>query len=205
MESAGAVRQAGRAIGGNAVLLLRRHLAEGLGIAGRLEDRVVAEAGRPARRIDDCAEDAALEQFLMPIRPGDHQRRDEMRLALFRHGRAALGEFGLHTGQSRGEVLARTGPVRREQAGRAVERVDADAGIVGQRRQAGSVGRRHRLDRGVLGEHVAVLLGLGQAELAGRDQLDAIGGHQLAHLAQFALVMGRDHDLAGEGTVGHCH
>ena len=140
----------------------------------------------------------------MPVRPGDHQRRDEMRPALLRRGRAAFCKLCLHTGQRRGEILARPGPVGREQAGRAVQRVDADAGIIRQRRQSGGIRRRDRLDRSVLGEHVAVFHRLGQAELAGRDQLDPIGRHQLAHFAQLALVVGRDHNLAGEeARFGH--
>ena len=58
-----------------------------------------------------------------------------------------------------------------------------------------------RLDGGVLGEHVAGLVGHGQAELAGRHRLDPERRQQLLHLAQLAGIVGGDHDLAGQRAV----
>ena len=51
--------------------------------------RLAAEA---PRLLGHRAEDAAFEQLLMAVRPGDHQGRDEMRLAFLRRDRAALGD-----------------------------------------------------------------------------------------------------------------
>ena len=86
-------------------------------------------------------------------------------------------------------------------AGRAAERIDDEAGIVGERRQLRGLGRGGGLDAGVLAEARAGLLGLGEAEIAGGDRLDPIGREQLAHLAQLAGVVGRDDQPSGDGAM----
>ena len=51
-----------------------------------------------------------------------------------------------------------------------------------------------RLESGVLVEGRAGLLGLGQAETAGRDAVDAERREQLAELSHLALVVAGDDD-----------
>src|SRR5579884_3420489 len=88
-ERAGAVGEGlGLAVPGNPVFGGARNLAESAPIAARLEHRVVAEAPVAARRPHQRAEDAAFEDLLVPVRPGETQRRDEMRLALRGFARA---------------------------------------------------------------------------------------------------------------------
>ena len=58
-----------------------------------------------------------------------------------------------------------------------------------------------RLDGGILGEHVARLVGHGQAERAGRHRLHPERRQQLLHLAQLAGIVGGDDDLTGQGTM----
>ena len=53
-----------------------------------------------------------------------------------------------------------------------MQRVDRQAAVVGQRRQAGQVGRLARLQIGVVEEAVADLLGLGKAEFLRADAGD---------------------------------
>ncbi len=179
----------------DAVLLLRREFAEGQRRIVGLEHRVVAEPLVAARRPDQLAEDPALEQLLVPVRPGQDQGRDEVGPPV---GGATGRKLALDARHRAGKVLRAAGPAGREQPGRSVERVHAQARIVREGRQPGGVRRRPRLDGGVLGEHRAGLVRLGQVQLAGRDRLDAEGGQQLAHLAQLAGIVGRDHDPPGE-------
>src|SRR5829696_4013648 len=77
----------------DAVLLLGRHLAEGPVETVGSEHRVVAEALRAARRPHQRAVDAALEQLVVPVRPGDDKRRHEMGAAHLWRGGAAPGEL----------------------------------------------------------------------------------------------------------------
>ena len=61
-----------------AVLVLARHLAEGLGLTIGQEQRVVAEAEIAAWRPHHGAVDRRLELLGMAVGPGDAQRRNEM-------------------------------------------------------------------------------------------------------------------------------
>ncbi len=100
----------------------------------------------------------------------------------------------LHGG---GEILAGPGPARRIDAGIAVQRIDADARIVGQRRQARGDGGGDRLERGVLGEGAPGLLRLGQAERGGGDDGEIGRRDQRLDLAQLAgIVRGDDQRVA---------
>src|SRR5690606_40706573 len=59
-----------------ALLFLRgRHLGEGALLALRHEHRVVAEAARAARLLDQLALDPALRQLLVAVRPGPAEHR----------------------------------------------------------------------------------------------------------------------------------
>src|SRR3954453_21772412 len=92
------------------VLFLGRHLAEGAVVAVRLEQRVVTEAERAARRPDDGSVDRGLELLDMTVRPGDAQRRDEMAAALLRRLGAALDQQALNLVHGEPEILVRPGP-----------------------------------------------------------------------------------------------
>ena len=70
--------------------------------------------------------------------------------------------------------------------GQAVQRVDRQPAVVGQRGQARQVGRFARLQIGIVDEGVADLLGLGKAELGGADAVDAERREQLLDFAQLA-------------------
>src|SRR4030081_3175155 len=115
-EGAGAVRQA-LSLGRQAVLLVARHLAEGEREPVGQEHRVIAEALVAARRIDQRAVDRGLEFLDMAVRPGDAQRRDEMRLAALRRGGAALAQQRVDPRHGAGEILGGAGPARRMDAG----------------------------------------------------------------------------------------
>ena len=69
-----------------------------------------------------------------------HEHADEVRAALRRRARRCKRAQQL-VDVGRG-VAVLAGVARRVQAGRAVERIDAQAGIVGQRGQAGGARRR---------------------------------------------------------------
>ena len=148
-----------------AVLFGRVHFAEVRRAAGREEHRVVAEALVAARRPDRGAVDAADEGLGVPVRPGEAQRRDEPG--------AAVGGVAHLVVHPRHRVRRNPSPARpsapNSTPGRAVQRGDAEAGIVGQRRQAARARRRQRLDPRIAGEIGRVLLRLRQAERAGGD------------------------------------
>ena len=74
------------------------------------------------------------------------------------------------------------------------KRVDRKPGVVGDRRQLRCLRCRHRLDARILDEARPCFVGFGQAEFSRRCRLNAEGREQLAHFAQFAGIMGRDHD-----------
>ena len=132
-----------------AVLLDAGHLAEGARVSVGQERRIVAEAGGAARRPHQRAVDARLDLLEMTVGPGDAQRRDEMRLALVRRRRAALLQQAFDPRHRRGEILGRASPARRIDSGRAVERIDHEAGIVGKGRKLRGLRRGDRLDRGI--------------------------------------------------------
>src|SRR3954454_14455166 len=93
-----------------AVLLDAAHLAECPDMAIRQERRIVAETLGAARRPDQGAVGAGLDLFEMAIRPGDTERRDEMRPALLRRRRAALLQQALDPAHRRHEILGFAGP-----------------------------------------------------------------------------------------------
>ncbi len=91
-------------------------------------------------------------------------------------------------------VLA--GVTRGVQARRAIECVDADAGIIAERRQARRACGMARLDQRVLDEAQPGLVGVGDAEIALRDQFDARIGEHCADLAELARIAARKNDTA---------
>ena len=73
-----------------------------------------------------------LEQLLMTVGPGENEGRDEMRAALARLRGAAPPQLVLDAGHGGGKILGGASPAGGEQARRAVEGLDAEAGIVGE-------------------------------------------------------------------------
>ena len=81
-----------------------------------------------------------------------------------------------------------------------VEGMNAEAGIIGQRRQTAGTGCRQRLDRGVGLKGGAGLIGYRQAELAGREDFYAEGREHRGDLARLAAIVG-GHDQLGQGEA----
>ena len=183
------------------MLLVARHLAEGERKAVGQEHRVVAEPLGAAWRPHQRAVDLGLEFLEMPVRPRDAQRRDEMRLALVRRRRAALAQQRIDARHRGGEILRRSGPARRMDAGLAAEGIDREARVVREGGQARALRGGLRLDARIGAEGRAGLVRLGQAELAGRDRQDAVEREQLAHLDELAGIMRRDHQAAADAAV----
>src|SRR6185436_19375128 len=107
----------------------------------------------------------------------------------------------LDSAHRRHEILALAGPARRVNAGRAVQRIDHEAGIVGKGRQLRGFGGGDRLDRRIGAKGVAGFLGLSQTQLTRGNRLDAMRREQFPHLGELAGIVGRDHEPAGDSTV----
>ena len=108
--------------------------------------------------------------------------------------RAALDQQRLDFVHGEAEILVRSGPARRMNAGLAAERIDHQTGIVGEGGAAGRLRRGHRLDARIVGEGLAGFLRLGETELAGRLRGDAVGREQLAHFGELAGIVRGDDD-----------
>ncbi len=169
-ERARAVRQA-FAARRQAVLLLARHLAEGAVVAVGQEHRVVAEALLAARRPDQRAVDAASNSSTWPS--GQATQSAETKCALRCSGVTAPRSRSMSSIVSMAwrKSLSRTGPARRIDAGRAVERIDREPGIVGEGRQARMpAAAALALMRALSRKRGAGLFRLGEAELARRHR-----------------------------------
>jgi hypothetical protein len=140
----------------------------------RLEQRVVAEAAAPARfeRDPSARRPAAGPNFQSAgrARIGQGEREDaHVASAPPRHGHVRELAQQLCVVLVVGGVRARV--ASRADARQAAERLDLDARVVGERRQAGRPGGEPRLDPGVRLERQAVLNRLpGDAELVERDE-----------------------------------
>ena len=137
----------------------------------------------------------------MAVGPGHAQRRDEMRLALFRRRGAAFVKFDLDRLHGAAEILFRPGPARRMDSRRAVERIDHEAGIVGKSGQAGRKRCGLRLDARIVAKAHAVLVRFRQIEFTRRYGVDAVRRKQFAHLGELAGIMGGDNQATGDGTT----
>src|SRR6185295_966 len=97
--------------------------------------RVVAEAARSALLVDDLALDPGLEQLAMAVGPAQGEGADEAGAAV-----VVRGELAQHAVHADVEIalaiMTLVGPARRIDARRAAKRVDRQARIIGQRRQA---------------------------------------------------------------------
>ena len=186
-----------------AVLLLGVHLAKRPGLAVRHEDRVVAIGDRAAAAGPDQRALALAEIFLgVAVRPGEAEQGNELCAALRRLQRNLFLQLLLDEAHRHVPVAVGTGPVGGVDARRAVQCLDAEAGIIGQRHFAGCRGRRQRLDAGVLDEGRAGLFRLGQAELSGGDQLDREAAQQEFQFADLALVVAGDEQSLAVDPAG---
>src|SRR5690606_24319909 len=111
--------------------------------------RIIAETVATARRPNDMTVNFALEEADFAIRPGEAQHRDEVGAQWLAVPTLALYQFIMHALHRDGEVAIRACPIGGVDAGLAAERIDLDAAIVSQRRQAGAPGREHRFQLGV--------------------------------------------------------
>ena len=120
-----------------------------------------------------------------------------------RHGGAAprASSSRFDPGHGGAEILCLARPSRRIDARRAVERLDAKPGIVGERHQARGARGGARFKDGVVAEGRPRLLGLVEAEGAGADRLDAEGSQQFVDLAQLAGIMGGDDEASGKAPA----
>ena len=157
-----------RAVGRNPVLLLasssRRRCARGR----RAEDRIVAEPGRPARREDERPVHPALERL---VRPSGQASASTLTKAARHGGGAARASSSRSTrAMAAAKSFASARPSRRIDPRRAVERLDAEPRIVGERdqprRARGGLGLQQR----IVAEGRPRLLRLVEAELAGADR-----------------------------------
>ena len=171
-------------------------LAEAVVHAVRDEHRVVAEALVAARGPHQLAVNLALEAFDRAVGPGQRQRAHEMRVA------AGVGARGLDLGPDlfhpAPEVAVAElvfGPARGEDAGLAVECVDAEPAVVGERGEAAEVRRLARFELGIVDEGDASFFGFGQVKLCRPDARDPVRREQSANFAQLARVVSRDHQF----------
>ena len=179
------------------VLDRRRELGEGLSQRGVIEDRVVAEAGDPARPRGDPAPDLAPELGDDAAPLGEDHDADEAGLPRLRRkpGQEA---------QDLADVLLvrrpRGGEAGRSDPGRPPERFDLEARVLGQGQAGPSPAVEKALGPGVLLERAAAL-GVFQPGQDARETDDlegpAAGGEALQgapDLADLAGVSGRQEE-----------
>ena len=146
---------------GHGVLLVAVDLGERAGAAEhvRQEQRVVAEALASPPLVPDAALDRALRHDLRTVLVHEHERACEAGGALgVRHVAQRREQLGV----VRGVIARLAGIAGRVHAGRAVERINHQAGVVGQCREpAGRLVRRACLDARVALERVGVLRRVG--------------------------------------------
>ncbi len=188
------MRQGLAAVGGNAVLLLGAHFAEASRVPIGDEHRVIAEAEVTTGR-NQQAEHLAFDDLAPALRPGEHEGRDEVGAPLA-GGHTVLVEQLQDSIHGAREVLRRAGPAGREDARCTIETVDAEAGIVRERRKVGCFGCRLGLQQGVGYKRVPRFVRLGKAGVGRRDRVDPVWGEQLTHLPKLAGIVGGNDETA---------
>src|SRR5438034_1065007 len=173
------------------MLLVRADLGHRAPVADDDEDRVVAEAARATRRLGDLTANLALERLHPTIRSRERRDADEARTP----GPDALE----HREQPRVALLGRrvlAEETAAPKAGRTVERIDLEAGVVRDRAQSG----RDRVGAGlvarVLRERRPVLFRLrGHGIEVLRDDEDSVeAGEEVAPLALLAGIARSDEE-----------
>src|SRR5260221_14137907 len=91
------------------------------------EHGIIAKTTLAARRPDERAVDLAFEILDMAVGPGNRQHADEMRAPPVRQSGALCRKLLFDIAHGKGEILGRSCPAGRIDAGIAVERIDADA------------------------------------------------------------------------------
>src|SRR5258706_5113552 len=155
----------------DAILLRRRKLAHRFPSLRQIENRMVGEAFTAAGRARDAAFECARHDGVQATRRRLGQRdgapvaRDTL---LIRYP----GETLLQQPEPLLVQRVHSSPPRGVHAWRAAQRVDLEAGVVGERKQAGRLSIGERLQDGVLVEGVAGLFHLdGYAEIGGGQKL----------------------------------
>ena len=147
----------------------------------------------------------ALEDLVVAVGPGQHQRAAEARGPRLRRPRRLQRLPG--PGHRLHEVAPRRRlrPVGGVDPGRAAERVDLDAAVVGERRQAARPRRGMRLDPGVAEEARLGLRRLRQAERRRRDHLDRRRRRAAPRSPRACRGCGSRPPAAARRAAGSCH
>ena len=177
------------------------HFAESAVVAVGQKHRIVAKTLIAARRPNQNAVDAGLEFLGMAVRPGDAERRDEMRLAALRGRGAAVAQFFFDRLHGAAKIPLGSGPARGVNSGLAAERVDDQAGIVGKGGKPAQPCRRLRLDSCVVAKRHSGLVRFVQVQFACRYGVDAVRSKQVAHLGELARIMRCDHQPARDAAM----
>src|SRR5215472_4152193 len=127
-----------------------------------------------------------------------------MRAARRRLERVALPQHALDLLHGEAEILALAGPARRQDAGRAVERVDRQSGVVGKGRESGRGCGGVGLDARVVAKARAGFRRLGKAECAGDDRFNVKRFEQLAHFLELARIVGCDDEPTRDPSMHGC-
>ena len=113
-----------------------------------------------------------------------------------------MGAAVFLTGQRRKQpgVVAFVGPrfarvVRRIDARRAAQRLDAQAGVVGERRQSGQAGGMPGFLQRILEKGMVGFFGFGDAEFRLWQHREIERGEQLRELTQLAWIIAGQHQL----------
>jgi hypothetical protein len=163
-----------------------------------LEDRVVTETTGTTRPLDDLAASLATEDARRVARRtrwiDERHATDEARAAL-RARQAPQRVEQLLVVLSVGCIW--TGEATREDAGRAVQRVDFETGVVGERPESALLGVETRLLHGVLFERRAVLGSLlADSNLAQGDEPQRKSGEEPLQLDELVLRSCRNEQRA---------
>ncbi|MPN26055.1 hypothetical protein SDC9_173477 [bioreactor metagenome] len=168
------------------------------------EIRVVAKTAQATWHVEDFAVPFAFSDDRLRVVGAAHedQEADEVRLA-FSHLREG-GEVGEQL-----LVVARVGfrfagIAGGKDTGGAAERPDAQAGIVGERRQAAVLGGVAGLGERVLGEGAVRFLGFRDAKLALRDDFEAERREQRVQLLHLLGVVRGEDELLHAASAFCC-
>jgi len=170
------------------ILLAWIELSRGAFQLGKPKIRIVTEAARSARRIQNDALPNAFRPQLGVARRIDERQNSSIARAA-RRGRR-VGKRGQKLRIIRGIVGLGSGVAGRIYAGRAAERIDLQPRVVGDCRTAGRSRRMAPLEQGVGEEARAGFLRRRDAELRLSHGLKRHSGEQGAKLAQFACIAG---------------
>ncbi len=184
-------------------------LGDGLAELGKKEQRVVAEAGRAARRVEHLTVPAAdRDQGLRIVGGAQRDQGADEACAPVVDVAQAIDQERVVGGVLDAPVVfavvdraRHRRELRGRDARRAAERVDAQARVVGDRRATGRPRRMARLGERVLEERRVRLVGFADRELALGDELDPERREQRGELGELSRVVRReDQSHAGDVT-----